>query len=98
MKQLSPFAGWTALVLGVTALITYLFLPEYTLLTLTLVSIAGINALFFFVIDRKAVLHALKTRTALYGMNATVVIFVFLGILTSNEETRTLLVRAPANQ
>jgi len=81
MKQLSPFAGWTALVLGVTALITYLFLPEYTLLTLTLVSIAGINALFFFVIDRKAVLHALKTRTALYGMNATVVIFVFLGIL-----------------
>jgi ABC-type uncharacterized transport system involved in gliding motility auxiliary subunit len=81
MKQLSPFAGWTALVLSVTALITYLFLPEYTMLTLTFLSIAGINAIFFFVVDRKEVLHALKTRTALYGMNATVVIFVFLGIL-----------------
>lgn len=81
MKQLSPFAGWTALILGVTALITYLFLPEYSLLTLTFVSIAGINAIFFLVIDRKEVLHALKTRTALYGINATVVISVFLGIL-----------------
>lgn len=81
MKQLSPFAGWMSLILGVTALVTYLFLPEYTMLTLTFVSIAGINAIFFFVVDRKEVIHALKTRTALYGMNATVVIFVFLGIL-----------------
>ena len=81
MKQLSPFAGWAALVFGVTALLTYLFLPEYALLTLIFVSIAGINAIFFFVVDRKQVIHALKTRTALYGMNATVVIFVFLGIL-----------------
>jgi len=81
MKQLSPFAGWAALIFGVTALVTYLFLPEYTLLTLIFVSIAGINAIFFLAVDRKEVLHALKTRTALYGMNATVVIFVFLGIL-----------------
>ncbi|MDH5458240.1 MAG: Gldg family protein [Nitrospinota bacterium] len=81
MKQLSPFAGWTALILGVTALLTYLFLPEYMMLTLTFLSIAGINAIFFIVMDRKEVIHALKTRTALYGMNATVVIFVFLGIL-----------------
>ncbi len=81
MKQLSPFAGWTALILGVTALITYLFLPEYTLLILTFVSIAGINAIFFFTVSRKEVIHALKTRTALYGMNTTVVILVFLGIL-----------------
>jgi ABC-type uncharacterized transport system involved in gliding motility auxiliary subunit len=81
MKQLSPFAGWTALILSITALLTYLFLPEYTMLTLTFLSIAGINAIFFFVMDRKQVIHALKTRTALYGMNATVVIFVFLGIL-----------------
>ena len=81
MKQFSPFAGWTALILSVTALLTYLFMPEYTLLTLTFLSIAGINAIFFFVVDRKEVIHALKTRTALHGMNATVVIFVFLGIL-----------------
>ncbi len=81
MKQLSPFAGWTALILGVTALVIFLFLPEYSLVTLTIASVAGINAIFFLVIDRKEVLHALKTRTALYGMNATVVIFVFLGIL-----------------
>ena len=81
MKQLTPFAGWTALILSVTALITYLFLPEYTLITLTVLSIAGINAIFFFVMDWKAIIHALKTRTALYGMNATVVVFVFLGIL-----------------
>lgn len=81
MKQLSPFAGWTALILGFAALISYLFLPEYSMLTLTILSVAGINAIFFLVVSRKEVLHALKTRTALYGMNTTVVIFVFLGIL-----------------
>ena len=81
MKQLSPFAGWAALILGFLALVIYLFLPEYSLGILTLASIAGVNALFFFVVSRKEVLHALKTRTALYGLNTTVVIFVFLGIL-----------------
>jgi ABC-type uncharacterized transport system involved in gliding motility auxiliary subunit len=81
MKRFSPFAGWSALIFGVTALITYLFLSEYSLLILTFVSIAGINALFFLVVDRKEVLRSLKTRTALYGMNTTVVILVFLGIL-----------------
>ena len=64
MKQLSPFAGWTALILGFGALIIFLFLPEYSLVTLTIASVAGINAVFFFVMSRKEVLHALKTRTA----------------------------------
>ena len=81
MKQLSPFAGWTALILGFGALIIFLFLPEYSLVTLTIASVAGINAVFFFVVSRKEVLHALKTRTALYGMNTTVVILVVLAIL-----------------
>ena len=81
MKQLSPFAGWTALILGFGALIYFLFLPEHVLPILTLASVAGINAVFFLVMSRKEVLHAIKTRTALYGMNATVVIFVVLGIL-----------------
>jgi gliding motility-associatede transport system auxiliary component len=81
MKKLSPFAGWTALIVGLTALITYLFLPEYTLLVLTLLSIAGINALFFLARSRKEVVRSIKSRTALYGMNTTVVIVVFLGIL-----------------
>ncbi len=81
MKQLSPFAGWTALILGFAALILFLFLPEYTLGILTTAAVAAINAVFFLVTSWKEVLHALKTRTALYGMNATVVIFVVLGIL-----------------
>ena len=81
MKQLAPFAGWTALIIGVAALISYLFMPEIPLWSLTFAAVAGINALFFFVVARQEVLHALKTRTALYGMNATVMILVFLGIL-----------------
>jgi ABC-type uncharacterized transport system involved in gliding motility auxiliary subunit len=81
MKRFSPYTGWSALFFGVAALITYLFLPEYMLWTLTFLSVAGINALFFLVVDRKEVLRSLKTRTALYGMNTTVVILIFLGIL-----------------
>lgn len=81
MKQLAPFAGWTALILGIAALIAYLFMPEIPLWSLTFAAVAGINAIFFFVVARREVRHALKTRTALYGMNATVVILVFLGIL-----------------
>ena len=81
MKQLSPFAGWTALILGFGALIYFLFLPEHTFPILVLVSIAGINALFFLAVSRKEVFHALKTRTALYGMNSTVVVLVVLAIL-----------------
>jgi len=81
MRQLAPFAGWTALILGFMTLIIFLFFPEYSVVTLTIACVAGINAIFFFVMARKDVIHALKTRTALYGMNATVVIFVFLGIL-----------------
>ena len=81
MKQLSPFAGWTALILGLGALIYFLFLPEHTFPILVLVSIAGINALFFLAVSRKEVFHALKTRTALYGMNSTVVVLVVLAIL-----------------
>ncbi len=81
MKQLSPFAGWSALILGFTALILFIFLPEYTLGILTVASVAGINALFFLITSWKEVVHALKTRTALYGMNSTVFTLVFLGIL-----------------
>lgn len=81
MKQLAPFAGWTALIIGVAALIAYLFMPDMALWSLTFAAVAGINALFFLVVARREVLHALKTRTALYGMNAGVVILVFLGIL-----------------
>ena len=81
MKQLSPFAGWTALILGFGALIYFLFLPEHTFPILVLVSIAGVNALFFLAVSRKEVFHALKTRTALYGMNTTVVVLVVLAIL-----------------
>ena len=81
MKGLAPIAGWTALLLGFAALIVYLFLPELTLWSLTFAAVAGLNAIFFFVVDRQEVIRSLKTRTALHGMNATVVIFVFLGIL-----------------
>ncbi len=81
MKGLAPIAGWTALILGFAALMVYLFLPELTLWSLTFAAVAGLNAIFFFVVDRQEVTRSLKTRTVLHGMNATVVIFVFLGIL-----------------
>ncbi|MCH7650912.1 MAG: Gldg family protein [Nitrospinae bacterium] len=81
MKGLAPIAGWTALILGFAALIVYLFLPELTLWSLTFAAVAGLNAVFFFVVARQNVIRSLKTRTALYGMNASVVILVFLGIL-----------------
>lgn len=81
MKSLAPFAGWSALVMGFLALMAYLIVPDILLWSLTFGLVAAINAIFFLAVDRQAVVRALKTRTALYGMNATVVIFVFLGIL-----------------
>lgn len=81
MKSMVPLAGWSALILGFLALMSYLFMPNIPLWSITFALISGINALYFLVVARKEVLHALKTRTALHGMNATVVIVVFLGIL-----------------
>jgi len=81
MKQFLPFAGWSALIFGFGALIYFLFLPEHILPILTLASVAGVNAVFFLAVSRKEVMHAIKTRTALYGMNAAVVILVVLAIL-----------------
>jgi len=81
MKSLAPFAGWSALVMAFLALMAYLIVPDILLWSLTFALIAAVNAIFFLAVDYATVKKALKTRTALYGMNATVVIFVFLGIL-----------------
>ncbi len=81
MKQIAPLMGWTALISGLAALIVYLFLPEWVIGSLSFLIVALVNGVFFFIVDRKEILHAIKTRTALYGMNATVMILLMLGIL-----------------
>ncbi len=81
MKTLAPFAGWTALITGLLALLTYILLPQLDLWVWSFAGMAGINALIFITIDRNNLKKAIRSRQALYGMNATVLVVVMMGIL-----------------
>ena len=81
MKNISPFAGWSALCFAFAALILYMVMPGQLLGIYTCALIAIINGLFFLIVDREKVRHAIKSRAALHGMNAVILGAVFLGIL-----------------
>ncbi len=81
MKQWIPIFGWLAILFGFAALFFYVVLPGQTILMGSLAAVAGINAVFFLVGGWDSIRRSLKTRTALYGMNAVVLVAVVLGIL-----------------
>ena len=81
MKTLAPLAGWTALISGLLALLTYILLPQLDLWLWSFAGLSAVNALVFIVVDRDKLKRALRSRQALYGMNATVLVVVVMGIL-----------------
>lgn len=81
MKQAAPYIGWSALACGFTALALYMISPHLGTWTTTLAIIAVANGLFFVLADWANIRKSLKTRTSLYGMNASILVLVFLAIL-----------------
>lgn len=81
MKQAAPYIGWSALAFGFTALVLYMISPHLAVWTNTLAIIAVANGLFFVLADWAKLKKSLKSRTSLYGMNASILVLVFLGIL-----------------
>ncbi len=81
MKSWIPIFGWLAILFGFAALFVYVVLPGQTVLIASLGAVGLLNAVFFLLTDWQNLKRSLKTRTALYGMNAFVLIAVVLGIL-----------------
>ncbi len=81
MNAMIPFAGWTALITGIFALLNFMFFPHFTLSLYSFAGLALVNTVFFIVVDRSNLGKTLKSRQTLYGMNATVLVIVVFGIL-----------------
>lgn len=81
MNLMVPFAGWTALITGICALLNFMFFPHFTLSLYSFAGLALVNAIFFIAGDWPNLRKALKSRQTLYGMNATVLVVVVSGIL-----------------
>ena len=81
MKQWIAISGWLALFLGFACLFLYIVAPHQTIWIVSIAGIALVNALFFIISGRDAIKRGVKSRTAAYGMNAFVLVIVFLGIL-----------------
>ncbi len=81
MKRFAPTAGWTGLFFAFTALFFYIVVPAKVNLNLTLLLIAIINLAVFAWVEKSAIREAFKGRAAVYGLNTTVMVIVFLGIL-----------------
>ncbi|MGV7221161.1 MAG: GldG family protein [Nitrospinales bacterium] len=81
MNKFTSFAGWSALLFAIITLILYIILPAQQIAIFTCLLIFIINGLFFLISDRKNILRAIKTRTALHGMNSLILGIIILGIL-----------------
>jgi ABC-type uncharacterized transport system involved in gliding motility auxiliary subunit len=81
MQRFSPVAGWLAVFFGFAGLFAYIVFPDKPFPAITLVLIAVGNAAFFLAVDWHSVKKTLRGRSAVYGFNTTVLIFVCLGIL-----------------
>lgn len=81
MSRTAPYVGWAGLVFGFVALLLYIVLPERPLWPMTFALLAALNLVTFAAVDRHNLKRALRTRQAMYGMNAAVLILVFAGIL-----------------
>jgi len=81
MKTSSKVAAWLASFSAICGLFIYAVAPDKTTPTFILVALTILNALFLGVAERKNILRAFKTRSALHGTNSLVLLMVFLGIL-----------------
>jgi len=81
MKTSSRVAAWLASFSAVCGLFIYAIAPDKTTPVIIFVTLTILNTLFLATTERKNILHALKTRTALHGTNSLILLVVFLGIL-----------------
>ncbi|KMP12661.1 hypothetical protein UR09_00725 [Candidatus Nitromaritima sp. SCGC AAA799-A02] len=81
MKTSSRIAAWLASFFALSGLFIYAVAPDRTTPALALLGLTILNILFLCAVERKNIVHIMKTRTALHGANSLVLISVFLGIL-----------------
>jgi ABC-type uncharacterized transport system involved in gliding motility auxiliary subunit len=81
MKASSKIATWLASFSAVCGLFVYAIAPDKTIPIIVLATLTILNTLFLGVTERKSILRAFKTRTALHGTNSLILLVVFLGIL-----------------
>ena len=81
MKTSSKVAAWLASISAICGLFIYALAPDKTTPALVLLAITVLNTLLLGVSERKSLLRALKTRSAVHGTNSLVLVIIFLGIL-----------------
>jgi len=81
MKTSSKVAVWLASLSAICGLFIYAIAPDKTTPALVLLAITALNTLYLGVSERKILLRALKTRSAVHGTNSLILAIIFLGIL-----------------
>jgi len=81
MKTSSKVAAWLASISAICGFFIYVLAPDKTTPALILLAITVLNTILLGVSERKNLLRALKTRSAVHGTNSLVLVVVFLGIL-----------------
>ena len=81
MKNSSKVAAWLASLSAICGLFVYAIAPDKTIPALVLLGLTILNSLFLGVAERKHILRAVKTRSAVHGTNSLILLIVFLGIL-----------------
>ena len=81
MKTSSIVAAWLASISAICGLFIYALAPDKTTPSLVLLAITVLNTLYLGVSERKVLLRALKTRSAVHGTNSLILAIIFLGIL-----------------
>ena len=81
MKTSSKVAAWLASISAICGLFIYVLAPDKTTPALILLAITVLNTILLGVSERKNLLRALKTRSAVHGTNSLVLVVIFLGIL-----------------
>ena len=80
MKTSSKIAAWLASLSAIFGLFIYAVAPDKTTPALILLAITVLNTILLGVSERKNLLRALKTRSAVHGTNSLVLVVIFLGI------------------
>ena len=81
MKTSSIVAAWLASISAICGFFIYVLAPDKTTPALILLAITVLNTILLGVSERKNLLRALKTRSAVHGTNSLVLVVIFLGIL-----------------
>ena len=81
MKTSSKVAAWLASISAICGFFIYVLAPDKTTPALILLAITVLNTILLGVSERKNLLRALKTRSAVHGTNSLVLVVIFLGIL-----------------